>query len=176
LALGTLELDDPYVYERCLAACFGAAAEHQMPDPGGSFEQSLAHFLEALRDAFLGASATHPSSHQLLRQYVAALFEFAAALHPAAMLEGVDAAALDFAPGPEPTPLGTEDELGEETDHAFYPDFSNYTVGSLYPDRSNYQFDHADYQAGMAEIRGRVRELGWGQEVFGEIDREIAEL
>ena len=30
------------------------------------------------------------------------------------------AAALDFAPGPEPTPLGTEDELGEETDHAFY--------------------------------------------------------
>jgi hypothetical protein len=176
LALGTLELDDPYVYERCLAACFGAAAEHQMPDPGGSFEQSLAHFLEALRDAFLGASATHPSSHQLLRQYVAALFELAAALHPAAMPEGVDAAALDFAPGPEPAPLGTEDELGEEADHAIYPDFSNYTVGSLYPDRSNYEFEHADYQAGMAEIRGRVRELGWGQEVFGEIDRGIAEL
>jgi hypothetical protein len=176
LALGTLELNDPYVYERCIAACFGAAGEHQMPDPGGSFEQGLARFLDALRDAFLGATAMHPSSHQLLRQYVTALFELAAALHPAAVPEGVDPAALDFAPGPEPAPLGTEDELGEEADHAFYPDFSNYTVGSLYPDRSNYQYDHADYQAGMAEIRGRVRELGWGQEVFGEIDREIAEL
>ncbi len=176
LALGTLELNDPYVYERCIAACFGAAGEHQMPDPGGSFEQGLARFLEALRTAFLGAAATHPSSHQLLRQYVTALFEFAAALHPAAVPEGVDPAALDFAAGPEPAPVGTEDELGEETDHAFYPDFSNYTVGSLYPDRSNYQFDHAEYQAGMAEIRGRVLELGWGQEVFGEIDREIAEL
>jgi hypothetical protein len=172
LALRTLELNDPYVYERCIAACFGAAGEHQMPDPGGSFEQGLARFLEALRDAFLGAAATHPSSHQLLRQYVTVLFELAAALHPAAVPEGVDPAALDFAPGPEPAPLGTEDEL----DHAFYPDFSNYTVGSLYPDRSNYQFDHADYQAGMAEIRGRVLELGWSQEVFGEIDREIADL
>jgi hypothetical protein len=176
LTLRTLELNDPYVCERCLAACFGAAGEHQMPDPGGSFEQSLARFLEALRDAFVGASATHPSSHQLLRQYLSALFELAAALHPAAMPEGVDAAALDFAAGPEPVPLGTEDDHGTETDHAFYPDFSNYTVGSLYPDRGNYQFDHAGYQEGMAEIRGRVRELGWSEEIFGDLDREIAEF
>jgi hypothetical protein len=54
-------------------------------------------------------------------------------------------------------------------------DFENYTVGGLYESRSNYNRTHAGYVAGLAEIRGRIWHLGWRQDRFDKLDRELAE-
>lgn len=42
--------------------------------------------------------------------------------------------------------------------------------------RSNYQFDHPEHNSGMAEIRGRIWELGWRADQLDELDNSIAEL
>src|SRR5207237_9641735 len=78
LATRMLDVDDPYVVERVVAAAFGAASAHQMPDPGGPFEHALAGWLVELRDRFLDGGST-PTSHELLRGYVRATFELAGA-------------------------------------------------------------------------------------------------
>ena len=72
----------------------GAACVHQMPDPGGPFERALAGWLVTLRDRFLDGG-TSPTSHELLRSYVRATFEFAGTLHAGAVPAGLDPAALD---------------------------------------------------------------------------------
>jgi hypothetical protein len=54
-------------------------------------------------------------------------------------------------------------------------DFENYTVGRLYDGRSNYDFAHDRYQAGLAQVRGRIWQLGWRESRFEDIDRRIAE-
>jgi hypothetical protein len=101
--------------------------------------------------------------------------KFAARLHPQAVPEGIDGTNVQLARGAEPPPLPQED-VTAEIDEIFYgTDFSNYVVGGLYNDRGNYDFDHPQYQVGLADIRGRVYELGWRSDLFTEIDRRIAE-
>ena len=46
LATPMLDVTDPYVTERLVAASCGVATSHQMPDPGGGFEKSLRTWLE----------------------------------------------------------------------------------------------------------------------------------
>lgn len=168
-----LDVDDAYVSERVLAACFGAATAHQMPDPGGPFEHALAVFLEALQSRFLGDAATSPTSHRLARGYIAGLFEFASALHPAALPAGVDASALPFAAGATSDPIAEDDSRADEVDRTFGMDFENYVVGTLYENRGNYDMHHPAFVAGMAEVRGRVWQLGWRTKRFDEVDRRI---
>src|SRR5205807_3287826 len=57
------------------------ASARQMPDPGGTFEHSLGRWLQELRDRFL-EGGSNPTSHELLRSYIRATFEFAGTLHP----------------------------------------------------------------------------------------------
>jgi hypothetical protein len=176
LAVDRLDVDDPYVVERVLGATYGMAMHHQMPDPGGPFERALAEYLREVSARFVGDAAVAPTSHQLIRHYVAGLFEFAGRLHPAAVPESLDPFEVTFAAGPTPDSLGEDDERGIEAQEIIHgTDFSNYIVGPLYADRGNYDFHHPGWLAGMAEIRGRVWELGWRAELFSEIDRRIAE-
>lgn len=176
LASDFLDVNDLYVTERLLAASFGAATTHQMPDPGGPFERALAAWLEELRRRYLTSDATSPTSHELAREYISGCFELAGRLHPAAVPSGVDVDALVFAAGPEPEPIPKDDERAKECDRTFGMDFENYTVGYLFEDRSNYEMDHEQFVAGLADIRGRVWQLGWRDVDFGEIDSRIRDL
>jgi hypothetical protein len=60
-----------------------------------------------------------------------------------------------------------------ECDQTFGMDFENYIVGPLYEGRGNYQMDHPGFVAGLAEVRGRIRELGWREALVSEIDGQI---
>ena len=168
-----LGVNDPYVTERLLAASFGAATAHQMPDPGGSFERSLGGWLNELRRRYLGTDAASPTSHDLARQYISGCFELAGRLHPTALPEGIDIEALGFGPGPDPEPIPEDDDRAEECDQTFGMDFENYIVGSLFEDRANYQMDHPAFVAGLADVRGRIWNLGWRADDFADIDNRI---
>ena len=156
-----LDVNDPYVTERMLAASFGAATTHQMPDPDGLFERGLHVWLKDLDRRYLRPDAASPTSHQLARQYISGCFELAGHLHPAALPNTVDPEALSFTSGREPESIGSNDDREDECNETFGMDFTNYIVGSLYEGRSNYQTDHPRFLAGLAQVRGRVWDLGW---------------
>ncbi|WP_143653629.1 NACHT domain-containing protein [Streptosporangium subroseum] len=174
LAIRMLDVDDPYVVERIVGAAFGAASTHQMPDPGGPFERALARWLTELRDHFL-ASGSNPTSHELLRSYVRAIFEFAGTLHPGAVPEGVDPFALPFATVLPAPVMAENDPNAQECDSTFGMDFENYVIGSAIRDRGNYDFNHAEFRRARGEVMARVWGLGWRAALLGDIDRAIAE-
>ena len=169
-----LDVDDPYVVERVVGAAFGAASARQMPDPSGPFEHALAGWLVELRDHFLVGGST-PTSHELLRSYVRATYEFAGTLHPGAVPGGVDPFTLTFAAVPPAPVMADDDPNGEECDSTFGMDFENYVIGSAIEGRQNYDFDHADFRRARGEVMVRVWDLGWRAPLLGDVDRAIAE-
>lgn len=173
LAARMLDVDDPYVVERLVAAAFGAASAHQMPDPGGPLEGALRDWLVQLRDRFLDGG-TIPTSHEQLRGYVRATYEFAGALHPAAVPDGVDAFAPRFAAVAPAEVMEDDDPNAEECDRTFGMDFENYIIGAAINGRDNYDFDHPDYRRARAEVMARVWGLGWREKEFGSVDHSVA--
>lgn len=174
LAIRMLDVDDPYVVERVIGASFGAATSHQMPDPGGVFEQALRGWILELQSRFLD-SGSRLSSHELIRIYVRATFEFAGTLHPGAVPEGVNPFGLMFALAP-PAPVMSEDDPdAAECDTTFGMDFENYVIGSVIEGRANYDFKRPEFQQARGEVMARVWELGWRSALLGDVDRSIAE-
>lgn len=174
LAIRMLDVDDPYVVERVVAAAFGAASARQMPDPGGPFEHALAGWLAELGNRFLeGGSA--PTSHELLRGYIRATFEFAGTMHPDALPSDVDPFSLAFATVPAAMVMADDDPNAQECDKTFGMDFENYVIGSSIKGRGNYDFTHAGFRRARGEVMARVWGLGWRLALLGEIDRTIAE-
>ncbi|WP_369244369.1 hypothetical protein [Streptomyces sp. R41] len=173
LAARMLDVDDPYVVERLVAAAFGAASTHQMPDPGGPLEQALRDWLVQLRDRFLDGEST-PTSHEQLRGYMRATYEFAGTLHHASVPNGVDAFALRFAAAGPADVMEDDDPNAEECNRTFGLDFENYVIGGAITGRRNYDFKHPAFLIARAEVRARVWELGWREKDFGSIDQAIS--
>lgn len=174
LAARMLDVDDPYVVERVVGTGFGAAVAHQMPDPGGPFERALSEWLVELRDRFLTGGST-PTSHELLRGYLRAAYEFAGTVHPDAVPSGVNPFSLTFAAVP-PAPVMTDDDSNaQECDHTIGMDFENYVIGHAVEGRQNYDFNHPEFRRAKSEVMARVWELGWRAAKLGDIDRAIAE-
>ena len=167
-----VDVDDPYIEERVLAAAMGAASNYQMPDPGGSYTRALAEWLEVLNNRYLDGGCS-PTSNELIRTYVRASFEFAARLHPDAMPEGIAGDDLQFAPAALPELINDDDERAQECNRTLRMDFENYVVGSAIQGRGNYQDNHPEYRRALSQVRGRVWELGWRESLFGEVDQQI---
>jgi len=174
LAARMLNVDDPYVVERVVAAAFGAASARQMPDPGGAFEHALAGWLAELGGRFLHEGTT-PTTHELLRDYVRATFELAGALHPGAVPPGVDPTALAFAAPPAPPAMAADDPDAEECGRTLGMDFENYVIGSVVEGRGNYDYDHPDFRQARGEVLARVWDLGWRARLLGDADQEISQ-
>lgn len=173
LATGMLDVDDPYVVERVLGAALGAASAHQMPDPGGPFERALAGWLGELRDRYLDGGLA-PTSHELLRSYVQATFEFAGTLHPAAVPAGIDPFVLTFAALPPAPVMADDDPNAPECGSTFGMDFENYVIGSAIEGRQNYDLRHPAFRRARGEVMARIWDLGWRAALLGDIDQTIA--
>jgi hypothetical protein len=169
-----LDLDDPYVSERMLAACYGVIMANQRPvDPG--FEGAYHRYLSALGTAMCGPAATHPTSHILARSYAMGTSMMAKILYPA-IADGVkDDWSDSFASTPAPRGIRETSKRGAEVQRALRMDFENYTVGGLYRDRSNYDRAHVGYRKGLAQVRGRIWQLGWRENRFQEVDDRLGE-
>lgn len=174
MTISGLEVNDPYVGERLLAASYGVVMANQRP-VDTRFEDAYCGYLGELAAAMRGDSATSATSHWLSRAYATGSWEMAQTLYPGTTAVVASAWTAPFASTPAPRSYGETSRRGREIEHAFGIDFENYTVGGLYKDRDNYDRTHAKYVAGLAEIRGRIWNLGWRQARFDEIDRQLAE-
>lgn len=175
LAISLLDVNDPYVIERVLAAAFGAVTSHQMPDPASSLVPSLRALLERLNELLLSPDSLGPTWNINIRSYTEALIEYASKLQPAALPPAIDTSTYSFHEAEKPTQALKEGDEGYEADQAMHMDFSNYTLGYLFPNRRNYDFENSEYALGAAEVRRRIWDLGWRQARFGSTDRAIAE-
>lgn len=170
LAAGSLEINDPYVGERAVAAAYGVTTAHQQPD--AEFENNLRIYLEALVAATAGDAATAPTYHRLIRYYIAGTFEFAR-IHcpgavPAAAADGIEFAASDL-----PEPLLEGDKRHKEVEHTIHMDFGNYTLGRIFDDRSNYDYEHEGHRNATDQVLGVVYDLGWRKSEFSSVDKAL---
>lgn len=172
MAVESLTINDAYVSERMTAAAYGVATAHQLPDH--TFEEALAIYLAALLAALAGYDSTSPTSHGLIRYYVASLFKLAEAYYPAALPAGITLP-LIFTAGPPVVPLPEGDPRREEVQRTLRMDFHNYTLGRLFDDRRNYDYDHPGHRDATDHVLGVVHALGWRRDLFDDIDRRIDE-
>lgn len=173
LTLDSIAINDPYVPERMLAASYGVAMAHQVPEP--EFAKVLAAYLAGLRDALTGSTAIYPTSHWLCRLYVQGTVTLARTYHPDSVPEGLKVdERFPFAPSPEVDPIPREDPRSSEATQTLHMDFENYTLGRLFDDRGNYDMSHHGHQAAVAHVLGRVWALGWREAELGAIDSDIA--
>jgi hypothetical protein len=174
MTVGALELNDTYVPERLLAASYGVIMANQRPLTE-DFSAAYESYLERLGEALRGDEAAHPTTHWLMRSYAQGARDMARMLYG----EVADATAAQwerpFATVKPPRTYNEESVRGQEVGQTLQMDFENYTVGGLYDDRSNYQRSHRGYQAGLAQIRGRIWQLGWRRDSFEKLDDELGE-
>lgn len=174
LTLDSLDINDLYVPERMLAASYGVAMAHQVPD--AAFAEALEPFLLGLTEAFLGEDAQRPTSHWLMRFYVRQLLAFGHRFYKESLPVEFGAGSWPpFAPSPTVDSIAKTDERHDEARGPLHSDFANYTVGRLFDDRANYQNNHSGHQEALAHIRGVIWASGWRRDRFQQVDRQIQE-
>ena len=179
LVVGSLEINDPYVPERMLAAAYGIAMarQHDWSDPSFAMTQ-LPVYGRSLYKAMFRPQAPHGTTHILARDYARRTIEVSLIHHPDLLREEererirppfMDGGIRDWGE--------SEDRDKDEYRAGNAPiqmDFANYTLGGLLRDRHNYDFEHEEYKRVLANIFWRIYELGYSLEVFGQIDTWIA--
>ncbi|MFL1906144.1 hypothetical protein ACJWDR_44820 [Streptomyces tauricus] len=170
LTLEAITVNDAYVGERMVAACYGAATAHQPHTP--DLEAALPVYLTGLLNTFTGHQATHPTFHALTRYYVSSTFDLAHRYYPATVPAAAELP-LAFTPAPAITPLPEGDPRREDVHSTMGMDFGNYTLGRLFQGRRNYDDSHPGHQEATALVLGVVHALGWRPDPFDEVERRI---
>ncbi len=178
LTLGALEINDPYVSERMLAALYGIvmACQHDISE-GGFVEVVLPSIGRKLYNAMFSLTSEYATTHILSRDYSRRAIEISLIHYP------------DFLTQEEknrinpPYSDGGIREWGESEDEnknqysegtgPIHMDFGNYSLGRLVNDRGNYDYDHPEYKKVKANIFWRIYNLGYSLDKFGEIDKAI---
>jgi len=172
LTLQMLDLNDPYVPDRLMAACYGVAMANQIAVP--AWRAAVPALLDGLDERLFEPSGGNGHAHWLLREYALGIRQLVCALHP-----DLAGGREPHAPPAVPLPTGPVDELGKDDDRydearrTLGMDFHNYTLGRLVEGRGNYDFQHAGHQQVVAEVLARVWDLGWRESNFAEIDDEL---
>jgi hypothetical protein len=176
--LSSLEINDPYVPERMIAASYGVAmAFHVNLEDHAFVNTILPGYARKLFDLLFAESAPYSTTHILLREFATRTIELAVFHNPNLFShEEVERSKPPFSDGGL-RDWGQSENLKEGRlghDSPFRMDFENYSLGSLVPGRGNYDYNHEEYQKVRAQVLWRVEQLGWSSELFSEIDRSIA--
>lgn len=177
--IGSLEINDPYVPERMLAASYGVAmALHTVLQETTFNTTTLLNYARDLYNSLFAEEAEFSTTHSLIREYAIRTIELAALHNPNAFTD------TEIKRSNPPFADGGLRDWGESEDSRervqgvaspFRMDFENYTIGSLVPNRHNYDYGHEGYRKVRAQILWRIEQLGWSSELFSSVDNEIAE-
>ncbi|MGB3906735.1 MAG: hypothetical protein WBB22_17655, partial [Anaerolineae bacterium] len=179
LVLESLEISDPYVSERMLAATYGVAMARQHDFHSPDFaETALPVYGRRLYEEIFKPDAPHATTHILARDYAGRTIEISL-VHNPDLLSAEERARIrpPFRDGGT-LDWGESDDLNKgayrDGNAPVHMDFGNYTLGRLVEGRRNYDFDHEGYRTVRANLFWRIYQLGYSLETFGEIDRWIA--
>ncbi len=175
--VASLEFNDPYVPERMLAASYGVAMS-MWADPRGKVVQAalpqLARDLARRMFLPLGRNRT---AHVLVQDYALGITELARRTAPRCIptkyLQYLRRP-LKTIRSPFPSARRISEQEADKVKPAIRMDFENYTLGRLVPGRGNYNYQHKAYRAVRRQVLWRVADLGYSEEKFSSIDREIA--
>lgn len=173
----SLEINDPYVPERMLAASYGVAMARHVDIGTQEFvDNDLPGYARNIYDNMFAAGAPFSTTHSLMREYAYRTIEiasfhnkdnFSSEEHKRCMPPFSEGGLRKWG----------KSEISEEeyhlADSPFRMDFENYTIGSLVPDRGNYNYKHEGYKEVRAKILWRVEKLGWSKDLFGDVDSSI---
>jgi len=176
-SIKSLEINDPYIPERMLAASYGVAMARHVDNRDQIFvKKILPDFGRKLYDLMFALGAPFNTTHSLMREYAARTIELATLHNPALFTqEEINKCKPPFiACGLR---YWGESKTSREEHHGlespFRMDFENYTLGSLVPDRGNYDYEHEGYRKIRAQVLWRVEQLGWSCELFMDAERSI---
>ena len=177
-SLRSLEINDPYVPERMLAASYGVAMAQHVDIGGQDFVSTvLLDYARNLYDSLFAERAPFGTTHMLLREFATRIIELAVLHNPTIFsYEEIERSKPPFSDGGL-RDWGQSENLEERRlghDSPFRMDFENYTLGRLVPGRGNYDYNHEEYKKVRAQVLWRIEQLGWSSELFSEIDRSIA--
>ncbi len=178
LVLGSLEINDPYVSERMLAAAYGIAMARQYDFDDPHFATTtLPVYGRSLYEAVFRPNAPHGTTHILARDYARYTVEMSLIHHPDLLTtEEKERLRPPFTNGGLRDWGKNEDRNEDEYREGNAPiqlDFDNHTLGRLVKDRANYDYEHEEYRLVRANIFWRIYDLGYSLETFGEIDKRI---
>jgi len=172
MTIESLEINDPYVSERLLAASYGVAMFFTCKEV---LQPDVELFTKKLCERMFDKSASHPTTHILARDYASKLVELVNESSP----QNANREQLVNSTFPFPSMPRLRWEVKEQKSRSvgaespFRMDFENYTIGRLVPERGNYDYDQPIYQEVRAKILWRIEELGWSSEKFSEIEKSI---
>ncbi|SYZ73761.1 hypothetical protein TRIP_C60031 [Candidatus Zixiibacteriota bacterium] len=181
LTIESLDLNDPYVSERMLAALYGVWMR-RLPSIvlGYSDPEILCQTALNIYGEMFLPDSRYNTTHVLARDYARRVILCAIRVKPDLLtLEQLKRITPPFSYG------GIRDwGVSRDKDEGKYRngngpmqmDFSNYTLGRLVQNRQNYDFNHEDYKKVKNNIFWRIYQLGYKLEHFGTIDSEIASM
>ena len=179
LLLQSLKVNDPYVYERMLAAAYGIAMARQYDFKDVSFTQNfLPLYGRKLYEAMFKPNAPHSTTHILARDYARRTIDIAL-LHYSELLTKEERQRIT-----PPFQDGGIREWGKSEDRdegkyregnaPIHVDFGNYTLGKLVKGRSNYDYNNDEYKTVTANIFWRIYDLGYSLDTFENLDKWIS--
>ena len=147
-------------------------------DPAGEpLRRALPDLARAIARAMFVPPAPHGTRHALTRGYALGTIELARKVDRGAISNRHVGFLRSPFPQP-PTPFRQGGALAQDeraqVEHAVQMDFGNYTLGTLVPGRQNYDDRHPDYRLVRDQVFGRMYALGYRHDLFGAVDRLIA--
>jgi len=178
LSLESLNINDRYVSERMLAACYGVAMSLWADPQGEKVRKALPGFANRLVDRMFVEGAPDSCVHVLTRDYALGVIELASKIDPNAIVE--EKRIYLTPPFRQPSPFIPVDTIKDAeivgASEAFHMDFENYTLGRLIRHRRNYDFDNEAYKEVRRQIEYRMIQLGYSPSRFRAIDGAIVDM
>lgn len=174
MTLGSLGINDVYVWERMLAASYGTAmALHARPGADNFRSTALSQYAQGLFREMFAKEAPRNTTHALARDYASHTIHLAM-YHEPKLLPRRDAQ-LVKPPFYHSKVLswGKVNEIYRGSWGPIHMDFGNYTVGHLIEGRANYDYENREYQDVIRSILWRIYDLGYDNDKFQKAESQI---
>jgi hypothetical protein len=169
--ISSLNCNDPYVWERTLAALYGVCmAEHHHTDFQENFLPEITGVLYKL---IFSEDATNYTTHILAKDYARGCIRIALIYHP----ELLNSAQIERITPSYQKPQNEPPLLQDEEDSTYRSplnmDFSNYTIGYIVEGGHSYN-NPPEKKMVRRQILHRIENLGWSEGRFKSIDERLS--
>ncbi|MDR0831373.1 MAG: hypothetical protein LBM99_00570, partial [Bacillales bacterium] len=175
LVYDSLKINDPYVWERTLAALYGVVmAEHNSLNTDNFKDEILPELAKNIYDFIFKQNAQYSTTHILARDYARRIIEIDLMYHYGIFTqEEIKNIRPPYLFGGIRNLEEYDYEKSPQTYGLMQMDFSNYTIGNIVRDGYSYDDPQAKKEV-RRQIYWRIYNLGWNEKLFKDIDNEIS--